>query len=83
MKKSCRKCAPQASPRPLFNFSKYPKTDIACKKFFLKLDILNEDYQKPLKMLTLSFLSDSVLFNGQNDQKQKWSGTSDQLLFRL
>ena len=34
-------------------------------------------------MLTLFFLSDPVPFNGQNYQKQKWSGTSDQLLFRL
>ena len=34
-------------------------------------------------MLTLIFLSDPVHSNGQNCQKQKWYGTSDQLLFRL
>ena len=36
-----------------------------------------------MKKLTLFFLSNPVLFNGQNYQKQKGSGTSDQLLFRL
>ena len=35
MKKSYRKYAPRASPRPLY-FGKQPKTAIACKKFFLK-----------------------------------------------
>ena len=35
MKKSCRKCAPNDSPKPLFNFGKKPKAAIAChKKFF-------------------------------------------------
>ena len=37
MEKSCRKFTPNASPRPLFNFGKIPKTAIACKKFFLRL----------------------------------------------
>ena len=49
MEKSCRKCAPKATPRPLFYFGKQPKTAIVCKKFFQKLDILKEDYQKPVK----------------------------------
>ena len=49
MGKSCRKHAPKASPRPLFNFAKQPKTAIECKKFFLKYDILKEDYQKASK----------------------------------
>ena len=53
MGKSCRKCAPNASPRSLCNFGKQPKTAIACKKLFLKKDILNEDYQKLFKKLTL------------------------------
>ena len=34
--KIIRKCAPKASPGPLFYFGKQPKTAIACKKFFLK-----------------------------------------------
>ena len=36
MEKSCRKCAPKASPRPLFNFAKYSKTTITFKKSFSK-----------------------------------------------
>ena len=44
---------------------------------------MKEDYQKPLKTLTLFFLSNPVSFNGQSYQKQKGSGTSDQSLFRL
>ena len=45
--------------------------------------MLNEDYQKALKKLALFFLSNPVPFNGQNYQKQKGPGTSDQSLFRL
>ena len=81
--KSCRKCVPKASHWPFFYFGKQPKTAIAYKNFFQKLDILKEDYQKPLKNLTLFFLSNPVPFNRQSYQKQKGSGTSHQLLFRL
>ena len=55
MKKPCRKYAPEANPRPLFTFGKYLKTAIACKEFFYKSDILNKDYQKALKKLTILF----------------------------
>ena len=41
---------------------------------------MKEDYQKALKKLTLFFLSNPAPFNGQNYQKQKGSGTSDQSL---
>ena len=41
-------------------------------------DILKEDYQKALKKVTLSSLSNPVPFNRQNYQKQKGPGTSDQ-----
>ena len=44
---------------------------------------MKEHYQKALKKVTLFFLSNAVPFNGQNYQKQKGPGTSDQLLFRL
>ena len=44
---------------------------------------MKEDHQRALKKLTLFFLSNPVPFNGQNYQKQKGPGTSDQLLFRL
>ena len=49
MEKSCRKCAPKASPRPLFNFA----------KLFLKLNILKEVYQKALKTLTFFYFKPS------------------------
>ena len=44
---------------------------------------MKKDDQKALKKLTLFFLSNPVPFNGQNYQKQKGPGTSDQSLFRL
>ena len=59
-----------------------PKQTLHARNFF-KNNILKEDYQKALKKLTLFFLSNPVPFNGQNYQKQKGSGTSDQSLFRL
>ena len=34
MDKSCRTCAPKASPRSPFYFDKQSKTVITCKKFF-------------------------------------------------
>ena len=33
MEKSCRKCAPKASPGPYFNFGKWPKA-LHAKNFF-------------------------------------------------
>ena len=58
------------------------------QEIFLKIDILEQDYQKALKLyfiytLTLFFLSSSVSLNGKSYQKQKGSGTSGQPLFRL
>ena len=44
---------------------------------------MKRDYQKPLKKLTLVFLSNPVPFNGQSFQKQKGSGTRHLLIFRL
>ena len=49
----------------------------------MKIRYFEENFQKALKKLTSFFLSNSVPFNGQSNQKQKGSGTSDQLLFRL
>ena len=46
-------------------------------------EIWKGDYKKPLKKLTLFFLSNPVRFHGQSYQKQKGPGTSDQSLFRL
>ena len=47
-------------------------------KIFLKRII-----KMPYKKITLLFLSNPFPFNGQDYQKQKGPGTSDQLLFRL
>ena len=44
---------------------------------------MKEDYQKAFKKVTLFSLSNPVPFCGQNDQKQKGPGTSDQSLLRL
>ena len=44
---------------------------------------MKEDYQKALKKLTIFFLSNPFPFNGKSYQRQKVSGTSHQLLFRL
>ena len=44
---------------------------------------MKEDYQKAFKKLTLFFLLSPDPFNEQSYQKQKGSGASDQLLFRL
>ena len=92
MEKSHRKCALKASHRPLFNFGKYPKQTLhaqnSFKNKFKKEDfkedyLFKEDYQKPFKKSTLSFLSNPVPFNGQSYQKQKGPETSDQSFFRL
>ena len=48
-----------------------------------KKDILKKDYQKALKKLNLFFLLNPVPFNGQNYQKQKEPGASDQSLSML
>ena len=44
---------------------------------------MKEDYQKAFKKLISFFLLNPVPFNGQSYLKQKGSGSSDQLLFRL
>ena len=44
---------------------------------------MKENYQKPLKKLTLYFFSNRVPFNAQSYQKQKGRGASDQSLFKL
>ena len=44
---------------------------------------MKEDYEKALKKLTLFFPLNPVPFNGQNYQKQKGPGTSNQSLFKL
>ena len=44
---------------------------------------MKQDYHETLKILILVFLSNPVSFNGQDYEKQKRPGTSEQLFFRL
>ena len=44
---------------------------------------MKEDYQKTFKKSILFFLSNPVLFNGHNYEKQEGPGTSNQLHIRL
>ena len=44
---------------------------------------MKEDYQKPIKQLTLFFLLNPVSFNGQSYQQQKRPETIDMSLLRL
>ena len=53
------------------------------QEILLTVRYFERGLSKSLKKLTLFFLSNPVPFNGQNYQKQKGSGTSDQSLFRL
>ena len=80
MEKLCRKFAPKASPIPLINFAKYPKTAILhTRNYFGNTVFLKRIIKKPL---TFFFLLNPVVFNGQSYQKQKRSGSSPQSLFR-
>ena len=69
-------------PHPFFILVNNPKQPLHPRNSF-KNKILKGDYQKPLKKLTLFFLSNPVPFNGQSHKKQKGLGTNDQSLFRL
>ena len=43
MEKSCKKCAPNAIPRPIFYFGKQPTEPLHARNSFKK-DILKGDY---------------------------------------
>ena len=50
---------------------------------FLKLRYFERRLSKAFEKLTLCFLPNSVLFNGQSHQKQKGPGTNSLSLFKL
>ena len=81
MEKSCKKCAPKASPSP-FLILLYNLKQPLHAKILLKLRYFERRLSKSLKKFTLFFLSNPVPFNGQGYQKQKGSGTSHQSFFR-
>ena len=74
--------AQKASRRPLFNKSKTIQNKHGMQEIISKYNILKDHYQS-LKKITSFFLPIPVLFNGQDNEKQKEPGTSDQLLFTL
>ena len=82
MKKPCRKCAPKAGPRPVFNFAKKTQNSHCTQEIILKIRYSERGLSKTLKKVKFFFLSNPVPFNGQIYQKQKGSGTSHQSLFR-
>ena len=49
----------------------------------LKVRYFERGLSKSLKKITLFFLLNPVLFNGQNCKNQKEDGTGDQSFFRL
>ena len=53
------------------------------QEILFKIRYFERGLSKSLKKFILFFLSNSVSFNGQNYQKQKGPGASDQSLFRL
>ena len=67
---------------PFFIFVNNPKQLLHAINSF-KNKIVSKDYQKPLKKLTLFFLSNPVPFNEQSYKKQKGLRSSDQSLFSL
>ena len=78
-----RKYASKASLRPPFNFDKLSKIAVACNKFFLGIRCFERGLSKTLLKENVNFSFRPVPFNGQDHEKQKVSGASDQLLFRL
>ena len=83
MEKSCRKYAPKASPRSLFNFGKITQNSHCMQELLLKIRYFERGLSKGLKKVNFIFLLSPVPFNGQSYQKQYGPGTSDRLVFRL
>ena len=68
----------------LFNFCKFSVTVIDARNYFEnKIFWKGIIKKKPLKKLTLFSLLNLVSFDGQDYEKQKEPGASDQSLFRL
>ena len=65
MEKSCKKCAPKASPRPLLILVNNPKSH-CMQEIPLKIRLFEIGLSKVLKKLNLFFLSNPLPFNGQN-----------------
>ena len=53
------------------------------QEILLTIRCFERGLSKNLKKLTLFFISNPILFNVQDYEKQKMPGTSEHLLFRL
>ena len=63
MEKSCRKHAPNTSPKHLFYFGKQPKKSHCMQEILLKIRYFERGLSKTFKKVTLFFLSNPVPFN--------------------
>ena len=64
MEKSCRICAPKASPRTFLILVNNPKQPLHATNSFKNKIFWKRIDQKALKKLTLLFLANPVSFNG-------------------
>ena len=55
MKKPCRKCAPKASPRPVFNFAKKTQNSHCTQEIILKIRYSERGLSKTLKKVKFFF----------------------------
>ena len=82
IEKPCRNVQQKLVPDFFIIFVNNPKQPLHVINYF-KSKIFERGLSKSLKKVTSFFLSHLVPFNSQSYQKRKWSGTSDQSLFRL
>ena len=68
MEYSCRKCAPKASPRPLFNFWEITQNSHCMQEILLEIRY----YLLLYIIITLFFPMNQVPFKGQSYQEQKY-----------
>ena len=82
IEKSCRKYAAKARGLLFIILVNNPKQPLRARNYS-KVRYFKRRLSKSLKKVSSFFLLNPVPFNGQNNQKQKETGTSDQSLFRL
>ena len=83
MDKSSRQCASKASPRLFLILVNTLKEPLHARSS-LKIRFFERGLSKSMKKLTfIYFFSNPVPFNGQDYEKRKGPGTSDQSLIRL
>ena len=72
------------APNPFLILVNQPKQNNHCiQEVVLKIRYFERELSKWLKNVNFIFILNLVSFNGQDYEKQKGSGTTDQSLFRL